>query len=121
MKKKCDCKYNVHHSCFSKWVDERSTANVNCLICSSEGVIILSCSQLIKHYMCRLRCRKFYMFIIRTACWVCIMSVIWELFMFIETRYDNAYDVKYKRSLYDSHYYGDDYGEPNGRIISVIF
>ena len=39
----CECKYNIHRSCFNQWLNTRNnSSNVNCLICGSEGQIIVS-------------------------------------------------------------------------------
>ena len=57
---KCECAYFVHRSCFQKWVHTRpqDTNTVNCLVCSSEGVLVLSYKERIIKVFANRKCLK---------------------------------------------------------------
>jgi hypothetical protein len=116
---KCECAYFVHRSCFHKWIQTRTRGDdinaVNCLVCSSEGAIVLSYQERIKNVFLNRRCLKMAQCISNVFCWWCVFMLIWELGDFLETNQQNRYNEEsYMDDLYNTHYYQDDISESNG-------
>lgn len=42
---KCKCNYHIHKNCFDKWLVARPNKQVRCLICSSDGDLVLTCEK----------------------------------------------------------------------------
>jgi hypothetical protein len=112
---KCDCAYFVHSSCFQKWVQTRPTNSVNCLVCSSEGVLVLSYVERISIVLKSRRCRNLLVSMTRMFCWGCVLMLLWEISCFIENRENDVYgngryyeDDVYKDDVYEDDVYEDD-------------
>ena len=114
---KCECAYFVHTSCFQKWVQTRPTNSVNCLVCSSEGMLVLSYVERISIVLKSRRCRKMLTSMTRIFCWLCLMMLLWEISCFIENRENDVYGNGryYEDDVYedDVYVYEDDIGESN--------
>ena len=125
---KCDCAYFVHSSCFQKWIQTRPPTNsVNCLVCSSEGVLVLSYVERISIVLKSRRCRNLLVSMTRMFCWGCVLMLLWEISCFIENRENDVYgngryyedDVYgrnvYEDDVYEKNVYEDDIGASNAR------
>lgn len=107
---KCDCAYFVHSSCFQKWVQARPTNSVNCLVCSSEGVLVLSYVEGISIVLKSRRCRNVLVSMTRMFCWGCVLMLLWEISCFIESRENDVYGNGW---YYEDDVYEDDIGPSN--------
>tara|TARA_Y100000741_G_C18165503_1_gene522979 strand:- start:160 stop:804 length:645 start_codon:yes stop_codon:yes gene_type:complete len=111
---KCECAYFVHRSCFQKWVQTRPTNSVNCLVCSSEGVLVLSYTERIKQVVTSRRFRKMLGSMFHVFCWISVFMCIWQIGIFVEQRenkvYGNEryYDDIYENNAHDTDIYEDD-------------
>jgi hypothetical protein len=38
----CRCEYHAHRSCFEQWVSDKPTNDLNCLVCGSGAVLLIS-------------------------------------------------------------------------------
>lgn len=118
---KCKCAYFVHASCFKKWVQTRPTNSVNCLVCSSEGVLVLGYVEGITIVLKSKRCRNVLVSMTRIFCWGCVLMMIWEISCFIENRdvvYSNGRyyeDDVQDDDVYGKFVYEDDIGASNAR------
>ena len=77
----CGCKYGIHKTCFGEWLKQRPTDDIRCLICASEGELVLGCLG-----KCRQRlpsyqrvCYVTY----RGCCYACFLIVVWQVFFLI--------------------------------------
>ena len=61
----CECRYNIHRSCFNQWLSARNSDSINCLVCASEGEIIIT-----RKEKCRRRCSR-----------VLLSSIFWNCFL----------------------------------------
>lgn len=115
---KCDCAYFVHSSCFQKWIQTRPPTNsVNCLVCSSEGVLVLSYVEGISIVLKSRRCRNVLVSMTRIFCWGCVLMLLWEISCFIENRENDVYGNGryYEDDVYKDDVYEDDIGASNAR------
>ena len=114
---KCDCAYFVHSSCFQKWEQTRPTNSVNCLVCSSEGVLVLSYVERISVVLKSRRCRNVLVSITRMFCWGCVLMLLWEISCFIENRENDVYGNGwyYEDDVYEKNVYEDDISASNSR------
>jgi len=115
---KCDCAYFVHSSCFQKWIQTRPPTNsVNCLVCSSEGVLVLSYVERISIVLKSRRCRNLLVSMTRIFCWGCVLMLLWEISCFIENRENDVYGNGryYEDDVYEKNVYEDDIGASNAR------
>lgn len=119
---KCDCAYFVHSSCFQKWIQTRPTNSVNCLVCSSEGVLVLSYVERTSIVLKSRRCRNLLVSMTRMFCWGCVLMLLWEISCFIENRENDVYgngryyeDDVYEDDVYEKNVYEDDIGASNAR------
>jgi len=115
---KCDCAYFVHSSCFQKWIQTRPPTNsVNCLVCSSEGVLVLSYVEGISIVLKSRRCRNVLVSMTRIFCWGCVLMLLWEISCFIENRENDVYGNGwyYEDDVYEKNVYEDDIGASNAR------
>jgi hypothetical protein len=115
---KCDCAYFVHSSCFQKWIQTRPPTNsVNCLVCSSEGVLVLSYVEGISIVLKSRRCRNLLVSMTRMFCWGCVLMLLWEISCFIENRENDVYGNGwyYEDDVYEKNVYEDDISASNSR------
>ena len=114
---KCDCVYFVHSSCFQKWIQTRPTNSVNCLVCSSEGVLVLSYVERISIVLKSRRCRNLLVSMTRIFCWGCVLMLLWEISCFIENRENDVYGNGwyYEDDVYEKNVYEDDISASNSR------
>jgi hypothetical protein len=85
---KCECAYFVHRSCFKRWIHSRpqNINGVNCLVCSSEGVIVLSYKERIMKILTNQKCLKLIDCVVNFFCWFCVFMMIWELSAIVEKK-----------------------------------
>ena len=120
---KCECAYFVHRSCFQKWVNTRPqhTNMVNCLVCSSEGVIVLSYTERIMKVFTNRKWLKTIKCLMNVFCWFCVFMMIWQIGIFVENRENSVYgdeqyyDDGYENYMYEDDVYEDDISESNSR------
>ena len=115
---KCECAYFVHRSCFQKWVHTRPqhTNMVNCLVCSSEGVIVLSYTERIMKIFANREWLKTIRCIMNVFCWFCVFMMIWQIGVFVENREQSVYgDEQYYDNGDVNDMYEDDISVSNSR------
>jgi len=117
----CKCVYLVHPSCFRKWVQTRPTKSVNCIICASEGVLVMSYTEKIMIAMKTANCRNIIVIAMRIFCWICIFISIWEFATFIENISGEYYEDDYHGDKRNVHTYYDDFHESNERTADEKF
>lgn len=66
----CECRYNIHRSCFNQWLSARNSDTINCLVCASEGEIIIT-----RKEKCKRRCSRVLSsnYFLGTIFWVGLM------------------------------------------------
>ena len=104
---KCGCKYYIHKSCFLKWYKLRPTLDMNCMVCASEGEIVLSFYQKIIR-KCSSRNCKFLMKMLR---WVLVGAITWNIYILFVLLYDKVVVTDYMNDENDTYYdviYDDD-------------
>lgn len=115
---KCECAYFVHRSCFQKWVHTRpqDTNTVNCLVCSSEGVLVLSYKERIMKVFTNRKCLKLIHCVSNVFCWFCVFMMIWQIGVFVENREQSVYgDEQYYDDLYGNYIFQDDISDSNAQ------
>lgn len=112
----CKCAYFVHPSCFRKWIRNRPTKSVNCILCASEGTLVMSYNERIEVVMKTTICRRTIIFAMRIFCWMCIFISIWEIVTFMENMSDEYYyEDDFRDDKTNTQMYYDDFNEQNGR------
>ena len=103
---RCECKYYVHEHRFTKWYEARPTHATNCLVCSSEGEIVLPLSEKIVRKCSDWYCKLF----LHTFRCIVIGVVAWNVYIILLLVYDNAMVSKYMK--YENYtYYDVDYDD----------
>ena len=93
----CNCEYRIHKKCFTQWLKKRPTDEVRCLICASNGELVLSCvgkcCQRLHSYQ-----RMCYV-IYRGCCYACFLILGWQVFFLIldcvDVSHDDNQEYKY--------------------------
>ena len=80
----CRCEYFVHKSCFNTWIQSRPSDSINCIVCSSKGVLTIGYKDKLI-IMCKSRkFRRYVLYIIHVLCYIFIILTIREFFILIE-------------------------------------
>jgi len=80
----CRCEYFVHKSCFKTWIHSRPSDSINCIVCSSKGVLTIGYKDKLI-IMCKSRKFKRYMlFVIRVISYICVILTVREFIILIE-------------------------------------
>ena len=83
----CDCKYYIHKTCFAKWLKNRPTNEMNCLICSSKAKPLLTYEQLCDELVRKPCCKQTVRCIYKMVVWFCLLTVCWLFLGILEERY----------------------------------
>lgn len=97
----CDCKYRIHKKCFAEWLKQRPTNDIRCLICASDGMLLLTRMEL-----CR-RKIPFCIHIFYKTCLGCyyifFFFFVWQVVLIL---IHNNYEPQYSEEEY--YYYQND-------------
>ena len=83
----CDCKYYIHKTCFAKWLKNRPTNEMNCLICSSKAKPLLTYKQLCDELVRKPCCKQTVSCIYKMVVWFCLLTLCWLFLGILEQRY----------------------------------
>ena len=90
----CRCEYFVHKSCFKTWIQSRPSDSINCIVCSSKGVLEMSCKDNLI-IMCKSRkFRRYMLFTIRVISYICVILTVREFIILIEDIQSNYVEYR---------------------------
>ena len=85
----CNCEYYIHKTCFTKWLKNRPTNEINCIICSSKATPVLTYKQLCEELLRKPRCKKRIICIYNSIVWCGIIILCWFFFGILDERNAN--------------------------------
>lgn len=85
----CECEYYIHKTCFSKWLKNRPTNEMNCLICSSNGKPVLTYQQYCQELIRKPGCKKTIICIYKSIIWCSIIILCWFFSGILEKQNNN--------------------------------
>ena len=85
----CDCEYYIHKTCFAKWLKNRPTNEITCLICSSKATPVLTYEQLCEELLRKPGCKKTIICIYKSIVWCGIIIICWFFFGILDERTAN--------------------------------
>ena len=83
----CDCKYYIHKTCFAKWLKNRPTNEMNCLICSSKAKPLLTYEQLCDELVRKPCCKQTVRCIYKMVVWFSLLTLCWLFLGILEEHF----------------------------------